>query len=222
MYVIIAGCGRLGSELARNMSEEGHDVVVIDRAREAFERLGSAFDGITIEGTAIDEDVLRQAGVDRADALAAVAGSDEVNLMVGQVARRHFNLRRVVVRVNNPHLESAYRKFGLLTLRPDKSAVAQVRGLLSSQGLTTLLTLGTGEALLSQVALRADLAGQSLDRLAIPGKCQPAGILRGGRVLLPEPDLRVEPGDALICVVRLDALAAVTAWADVTRDPGEM
>lgn len=212
MYVIVAGCGRLGSELARNLSEEGHDVVVIDRDRSAFDLLGTAFEGVTIEGTAIDIDFLRQAGADRADALAAVAGSDEVNLMVGQIARRQFNLRRVVVRVNDPHLESAYRRLGLLTLRPDKSAVAQVRGLLSGEGLTTLMTLGTGEAVLAQVVPRADLAGESLDRFVIPGKCQPAGLLREGRLFLPEPGLRVEPGDALVCVVRLDALKAVTAW----------
>ncbi|MEW6547453.1 MAG: TrkA family potassium uptake protein [Bacillota bacterium] len=212
MYIIVAGCGSLGAELARTLADEGHDVVVIDRDRTAFERLGPGFDGVTVSGTAIDADVLRQAGADRADALAAVTGSDQVNLMVGQVASRLFGLRRVVIRVSDPQLEETYRRLGFQTLRPGKSAVAQVRCLLGAGALMHLLALGTGDVELVQFAVRPSLAGEPLERLVIPGKCHPAGVVRRGRVLLPGPDLRLEEGDGVLALIRLDARAAVLAW----------
>jgi len=212
MYVIVAGCGSLGAELARTLSDEGQDVVVIDRDRTAFERLGPGFDGVTVTGTAIDADVLRQAGAERADALAAVTGSDQVNLMVGQVASRLFGVRRVVVRVSDPQLEETYRRLGLVTLRPGKSAVAQVRCLLGTGALMHLLALGTGDVELVQFSPRASLAGEPLDRFVIPGKCFPAGVMRGGRVILPEPGLRLQEGDGVLALIRLDARSAVAAW----------
>lgn len=213
MYVIIAGCGDLGAELARQLSEEGEDVVVIDRDRNAFSRLGPAFDGLVVEGIPIDSDVLKQAGADRADALAAVTGSDQVNLMVGQVAMQVFGVSKVVVHVSDPQLEDTYRRHGLMTIRPGKSAVAQVRSLLGTQGLVHLLTLGAGEAQLVEFKPVVALFGQSLDRLAIPGKCQPVGIMREGNILLPDRGLQLQPGDLVLAVVRLDAHAAVSAWA---------
>lgn len=212
MYVIVAGCGSLGAELARTLAEEGQDVVVIDRDRAAFERLGPAFDGITVAGTAIDADVLRQAGADRADALAAVTGSDQVNLMVGQVVARLFGLPRVVIRVSDPQLEEIYRGLGFVTVRPGKSAVTQVRSLLGSGDLVHLLALGAGEAELVQFRIRPSLAGESLEQLTIPGKCQPAAVVRGGRVLVRSSDVRLEQGDSVLAVIRLDARPALTAW----------
>lgn len=212
VYVIVAGCGSLGAELARTLAEEGQDVVVIDRDRAAFERLGPAFDGITVAGTAIDADVLRQAGADRADALAAVTGSDQVNLMVGQVAVRLFSLPRVVIRVSDPQLEEMYRGLGFVTVRPGKSAVIQVRSLLGAGDLVHLMALGAGEVELVQFQIRPSLAGEALERLSIPGKCQPAGVVRGGKILLPGPELRLEQGDSVLALIRLDARAALSAW----------
>ncbi|HHY96062.1 MAG TPA: TrkA family potassium uptake protein [Firmicutes bacterium] len=213
MYVIVAGCGNLGAELARTLADEGQDVVVIDRDRTAFERLGSAFDGVTVTGTAIDEDVLRQAGIERADALAAVTGSDQVNLMVGQVATRVFGRKQVVVRVSDPALEDLYRRLGLITLRPGKSAVAQVRCLLGAGALLHILALGTGEVELVQFAARSSLVGEPVEHLFIHGKCQPLGVIREGRVLLPSTDLRLQEGDGVLAAIRLDARAAVAAWS---------
>lgn len=209
----------MGAELARTLADEGQDVVVIDRERAAFERLGPAFDGVTVTGTAIDADVLRQAGADRADALAAVTGSDQVNLMVGQVATRWFGLRRVVVRVSDPQLEETYRRLGLVTLRPGKSAVVQVRSLLATGALMSLFALGTGDVELVQFTVRSSLVGEPLERLAIPGKCHPTGIVRQGRILLPGPDLRLEEGDGVLALVRLDARTAVAAWTGNEAPP---
>lgn|GEM_PF-237417 len=219
MYVIVAGCGALGAELALRLSEDGDDVVVVDRDRNAFERLGPAFDGLTVEGIPIDADVLRQAGGERADALAAVTDSDQVNLMVGQLAARILNIPRVVVQVSDPQLEDTYRKLGVTTIRPGRSTVAQVRSLLGSGTPLHLVALGTGEVHISMFVPAPMLIGESLDRLAIPAKCQPLGILRSGSIRLVEPGLTIETGDAVLVAVRLDAQSILNAWAEAPPAP---
>jgi trk system potassium uptake protein TrkA len=219
VYVIVAGCGSLGAELALRLSEDGEDVVVVDRDRRAFERLGPEFDGLTVEGIPIDADVLRQAGGERADALAAVTDSDQVNLMVGQLASRILGIPRVVVQVSDPQLEDTYRRFGVTTMRPGRSTVGQVRSLLGAAAPLHLAAIGTGEAHVSMFTPGRKLVGESLDRLTIPGKCQPIGVLRLGSVRLAEPGLTIQPGDAVLVAVRLDAQNILNAWADAPSEP---
>ena len=212
MYIIIAGCSALGAELARVLVETGDEVVVVDRNPDALESLGPAFGGITVEGAPMDVDVLAEAGIGRADALVAVTDSDQLNLMIGQVATKVFGLSRVVVQVSDPQLEEAYRDHGMTTYRPGKSGLGQLRILLDTDGISLLSSLGTGEVQIIQFAVRPELAGHELNRLSIPGKFQLVGIVRGGSVVLPTADMRIEPEDRILAAVRLDARAAVTAW----------
>jgi trk system potassium uptake protein len=108
MHVIVIGCGRIGATLATSLSLEGHDVVVVAQDPESFERLGSSFNGVTVRGLGYDEDVLREAGVEHADALAAVTSNDNDNLMVAEIAQRVFGVRRVVGRAYEPSNEKRY------------------------------------------------------------------------------------------------------------------
>ena len=117
MYIVIAGCGRLGSHLAASMSGKGHDIAIIDSDSGNFAKLEPDFDGITITGVPIDEDVLRKAGIERADVLAAVTNDDNLNIMVAQIASRVFKVRSVFVRIGDPKKEEFYKNnFGLNTL----------------------------------------------------------------------------------------------------------
>ncbi|RME84533.1 MAG: TrkA family potassium uptake protein [Caldilineae bacterium] len=119
-YVIIAGCGRLGSLLAEELSRAGDSVVVIDKDESRFARLSSDFSGFRIHGDATELEVLRQAKADRADALIAATSLDNVNLMVAQVARVVFHVPVVVARVFNPAREAIYRRLGLRVVCPTK------------------------------------------------------------------------------------------------------
>lgn len=110
MYVIVAGCGRVGSRLAEYLSFERHDVVVIDKDAGSFRRLGGTFNGITLEGMAFDEDVLGEAGAAQADAFAAVTNEDNANLMASQVARVVFKVPSILSRLYNPEKELTYFK----------------------------------------------------------------------------------------------------------------
>lgn len=118
MYVIIVGCGRVGATLATSLSQEGHAVVVVDRNQDSFRRLGDEFSGTTVVGNAIDEDVLKSAGIERADAFVTATSGDNTNLMVAQIAQKIYGVRRVVARCYDPVRSDAYEAFGLQTVCP--------------------------------------------------------------------------------------------------------
>lgn len=111
--VIVVGCGRVGSQLANMLSNNGNNVCVIDRQISAFGNLGRNFNGATIHGLGFDEDVLRQAGIEECDVLAAVTERDNANLMAAEVASRLFDVPHVIARLSNPDHERAYMQLGL-------------------------------------------------------------------------------------------------------------
>lgn len=114
MKVVILGCGRLGAHLARRLDREGHWVTVIDRNSEAFARLGSDFRGTMVLGTGIDEDILRRAGIESADAFVAVTNGDNTNAMASEIAKLVFKVPRVVARLYDPVREDTYHTLGLM------------------------------------------------------------------------------------------------------------
>lgn len=119
-YIIIVGCGRLGGLLANQLSADGHRLVVIDEREAAFDKLSTEFSGFRITGDASELAVLRQAHSEQADYLFAITTQDNVNLMVAQIARKIFNVPKVVARVYDPAREMIYREFGIETISPTK------------------------------------------------------------------------------------------------------
>ncbi len=130
MYIIIAGCRKIGSNLALMLSEENHDVVVIDSDPNNFDLLGSGFNGVTIAGLPIDEDVLRNAGIDNADALAAVTNDDNMNVMVSEIARDLFHVPAVITRLYDSERETVFKRMGLTTICPTTLAVDRLKKML--------------------------------------------------------------------------------------------
>lgn len=118
MNVVIMGCGRVGARVARVLDQNGHHVTVVDTRSEAFARLGNEFSGDTVIGTAIDEDILRIAGIERADAFIATAAHDNRNIMAAQVARHIFDVKLAIVRIYDPVRAEIYRQLGLHTICP--------------------------------------------------------------------------------------------------------
>lgn len=114
MKVVILGCGRLGAHLARRLDSEGHAVTIIDRTSEAFSRLGNDFQGKMVLGTGIDEDILRRAGIEKADAFVAVSNGDNTNAMAAEIAKLVFNVPQVVARLYDPVREDTYHTLGLM------------------------------------------------------------------------------------------------------------
>jgi trk system potassium uptake protein len=116
--IVIVGCGRVGSTLARRMLDEGNQVSVVDENVAAFARLGEDFDGQMVVGSGIDEEVLRRAGIEQADCFASVTNGDNRNIMAAQIAKEVFRVGRVITRVYDPIRAEVYRELGLETMCP--------------------------------------------------------------------------------------------------------
>jgi len=114
MKVIVLGCGRLGAHLARRLDREGNEVIVVDRNAESFSRLGSEFRGRMVFGTGIDEDIVRRAGIEGADAFIAVTNGDNTNAMASEIATLVFKVPRVIARLYDPVREDTFHTLGLM------------------------------------------------------------------------------------------------------------
>ncbi len=121
MKVVIMGCGRVGADLATTLEGEGHDVSILDVNANQFTRfLPEGFKGRKIIGNGIDQDALRRAGIEEADAFVAVTAGDNRNVMASQIAKHIFGVSRVVCRIYDPIREQMYRSLGLRTISPTK------------------------------------------------------------------------------------------------------
>ena len=118
MNIVILGCGRVGANLALQMEEAGHDVTVIDSSNDAFARLGNKFHGDTVLGNGVDAEILRRAGIEQADAFAAVTNGDNRNIMASQIAKEIFHVKKVICRIYDPLRERTFRELGLETICP--------------------------------------------------------------------------------------------------------
>lgn len=117
-FIIVVGCGRLGTLLVNRLSLLGHSIVIIDNNPDAFEELSSDFSGFTIEGDATEISVLQKAKADKADLFLAVTNNDNINLMVAQIAKNIFNVQNVIARVYDPKREVVYKNMNISTICP--------------------------------------------------------------------------------------------------------
>jgi trk system potassium uptake protein TrkA len=116
MKIVIVGCGRVGSRLAMRLAAQGQEIIVIDEVRESFLRLGASFPGATYQGSGLDSEVLRHAGVQNADLVLALTRGDNRNLMVAQLTKHQFGVKRVVARLHDPIRAAKFRELGVETL----------------------------------------------------------------------------------------------------------
>jgi trk system potassium uptake protein len=145
MRVLIVGCGRVGSSLARELDAAGHQVTIIDERVAAFSRLGEDFKGEAMVGTGIDESVLRRAGIESADCFASVTNGDNRNIMAAQIAKVVFKVPRVITRIYDPIREEVYREMGLETVCSTRIISDIMRGYLV-EGVNRAHPTPAGEA----------------------------------------------------------------------------
>ncbi|HQE92715.1 MAG TPA: TrkA family potassium uptake protein [Anaerolineae bacterium] len=197
MKVIVIGCGRMGSTLARKLSLQGNVVTVVAREKADFERLGTHFVGKTLVGIEFDQDVLSQAGIQHCDALAAVTSVDEVNVVVARLASHVFHVPRVLARVFDPRKAEIYRRLGLQTIDPTTWGVRQVADLLAYSSLDTVLSLGGGGVDIVASEVPPLLVGRTVRDLDVPGEVRVVAISRGGHTFLPTLATVFSSGDIL-------------------------
>jgi trk system potassium uptake protein len=213
MRMIIIGCGRMGAGLAQTLAQRGHIVTVVDNDPTAFEVLGPAFNGKTVAGVGFDRDILLQAGIERADGLAAVTASDEANVVAARLARQVFRVPRVVARLYDPRKAEIYRRLGILTISTTTWGIQRIAQLLCYSDLDVVMSLSSAVDLV-QVHVPPLLVGRSTQALTVPGEVHIVAIDRAGKTLLPTPETAFQEGDLLYMAVlaesadRLKALLA--------------
>src|SRR6185503_18519476 len=165
VHVVIMGCGRVGSTLAYSLVARGHSVAVIDSDADAFRRLGSEFTGLTVTGMGFDREVLIAAGVERADAFAAVSSGDNTNIISARLARETFGVRRVVARIYDQKRAEVYERLGIPTVATVRwTADRMVRHILPDS-VAELWRDATGVVCIVEVPVHHDWVSQPVRAL---------------------------------------------------------
>jgi trk system potassium uptake protein TrkA len=205
VHVVIVGCGRVGSSLARNLLDEGHTVAVIDRKSTAFERLGADFPGVALVGIGFDRDLLMKAGIERAEAVAAVTNGDNSNILVARVARETFGIERVVARIYDPRRAAIYQRLGIMTVAPALWTTERVLRRLVPDAPSVEWVDPSAKVSLIERSLGKSWAGTRVLEIERDG-VRLAAVSRLGSAMLPSADLVAQEGDLVYLAVAHDAM----------------
>jgi trk system potassium uptake protein len=215
VYVIIAGAGKVGRNLARELIAKEHEVTMIESSRPLYLSLEEEFEHTIQYGDATELWVLERAGIQRADLVIAVTGDDEDNILVCQVAKEKYLCERIIARVNNPRNHDHFR---LLGIQPAVSATDLILRLIEHEvpryGLVHLLALEEErlEIIELEVSDGASVAGEKVSDIALPDGSLIISILRGGSGFVPKSDTVIEPGDEVLLVLDPGLEEAITEF----------
>lgn len=198
------GCGRVGSTLTRSLEDRGHTTAVIDSNPDAFRRLGADFGGITVTGMGFDRTVLQNAGIERADAFAAVSSGDNSNIIAARVAREQFKVENVVARIYDPGRAEVYERLGIPTVATVPWAADQVLRRLVPAGSEPAWRDQSGEVRLDTVYAPFAWVGQRISMFEKTTQSRVAFLTRLGSGLIAHGDTVIQEGDFLSIFMRED------------------
>ena len=200
MHVIVVGCGRVGSGLAQQLVEGGHTVGIIDRRAEAFEKLPEGLDALRVVGVGFDRERLTAAGIERADALAAVTSGDNSNILIARVAREAFGLERVAARIYDPKRALIYERLGIPTIATVQWTTDRVLRRLLPDGTPPAWTDPTAAVSLLERTVPVHLAGKPLgavESMGGPSGARVVSLSRLGQSSIADPTQALQEGDTL-------------------------
>jgi trk system potassium uptake protein TrkA len=217
--VVVMGCGRVGASLAEALSRLGHDVAIIDRDPTAFHRLSAEFPGAQITGMGFDRDVLLRAGIENADAFAAVSSGDNSNIISARVAREMFGVQRVVARIYDAKRAAVYERLGIPTVATVPWTTDRLLNTLTHETETARWRDPTGTVAVCEATLHDGWAGMRATALEEATGARVAFLIRFGTGVLPEPKTVIQAGDQ----VYLAAVSgsAAEALAIAAQPPAE-
>ena len=208
MYTIIVGCGRVGSELAKLLSSEGHDVVVIDKSPSSFDRLGDTFNGLTLAGNGFDLSLLKQAGIEKSDAFCAVTNGDNTNLISAQVAKKIFKVPKVIARVYDPQRAHIYAALGLDIISGTILFASMLRDKIIESRFSSYL-IETKDLGVIEIEAKKDLIGKTIQDINIPGEFLVVALKRLEGVSIPQPSTVLKEKDTLMAAMRVASLKKI-------------
>jgi trk system potassium uptake protein len=215
------GCGRVGSTIAHILEDQQHSVAVIDQDTGAFRRLRAGFKGKKITGIGFDRDVLIEAGIEQADAFAAVSSGDNSNVIAARVVRESFGVERVVARIYDPRRAEVYQRLGIPTVATVRWTADQMLRKLLPEGAQPLWRDPTGRIVLAEVPYSDHWLGEKLTALEEAIRTRIAFIYRLGEATLPGPGTVLQEGDVLHVVAEERDLDRMTAALTKPEPPGK-
>jgi trk system potassium uptake protein TrkA len=221
VHVVIMGCGRVGSTIAHTLESRGHTVAVIDQNADAFRRLGADFAGLTITGVGYDREVLIEAGIERADAFAAVSSGDNSNIISARLARETFSVQRVVARIYDAKRAEVYERLGIPTVATVRwTADRMVRHLVPDAGVIELWRDPTSTVSIIEVPLHPDWVPHPVRALEEASGARVAFLMRFGLGTVPTASTNLQDGDQVFMLVTDDTVADVLTIGSLSDSEG--
>ncbi|MBO0813344.1 MAG: TrkA family potassium uptake protein [Microlunatus sp.] len=211
VHIVIMGCGRVGSTLARGLERRGHSVAVIDMNPDAFRRLGPEFAGKTIKGMGFDREVLLESGIREADGFAAVSSGDNSNIISARVVRETFEVSNVVARIYDPGRAEVYERLGIPTVATVRWTADQVIRRLLPSGSEPQWRDPSGTVRLAEVHVDPSWVGRHVEQIEAAAQTRVSFILRMGDGIVPMGSTVFQDGDLLYIAVEDQRLATVEA-----------
>jgi trk system potassium uptake protein TrkA len=210
VHVVVVGCGRVGSELAGSLEKAGHTVAVVDKRASAFRRLPATFTGQQVVGFGFDRDHLVEAGIERADAVAAVTSGDNSNILTARIARENFGIDRVVARIYDPRRALIYQRLGIPTVATVTWTTDQVmRRLIPSTDATHDWMDPSGKVCLVEFVIPTPWTGKKLAGLNEPGQFWLTAVTRFGAAEVVGAGIVGQEGDVVHLVAAVESLDAL-------------
>ncbi|MEU7817382.1 TrkA family potassium uptake protein [Pseudonocardia sp. NPDC049154] len=213
MYVVIMGCGRVGASLAAGLERLGHEVSVIDRDVQAFRRLGTDFRGRQVVGFGFHREVLIEAGIEKADAFAAVSSGDNSNILSARVARETFGVERVVARIYDAKRAAVYERLGIPTVATVPWTTDRFMRMVLPDGVATAWREPAGTVAILPLPLHEDWVGRPIRELEEATNSRVAFIVRFGTGVLPTRETAVQADDVVYVAAVSGTVSDVTAAA---------
>jgi trk/ktr system potassium uptake protein len=197
VHVVIAGCGRVGSELATSLQRLGHSISLIDKDKKSFERVRQDFTGKRVIGFVFDRHALEEAGIEEADAFAAVTSGDNSNIVSARIARERYRISHVVARIYDPRRAQIYQRLGIQTVATVRWTTDQMLRYLLPEDIPVEYTIDNGEVVVSTLTAPSETVGKLATDLDLDGQRRVVAVSRFGVPRLPARDLTIQEDDIL-------------------------
>lgn len=198
MYIVIVGCGRMGSAIAKSLADEGHNVAVVDKEEANLQNLGPVFNGKRIRGIEIDKDVLISAGIDEADVFLALTPDDNVNIMSSQMAKNIFGIKMVIARVCDPEKQKIYNQMTIENVTPIKLCIEVIKSKIC-QTESKIEVLDNNIDIV-EIVITSSIF-MSVEQLEDKYNCRVCAIYINGCFNIPQRGQAIQSGDKIVCSV---------------------
>jgi trk system potassium uptake protein TrkA len=206
MYIIIVGGGKVGYYLAKTLLQDEHEVLIIEKDKRKGDIISTDLGGVVLRGDGTDSTVMEEAGMARTDLAIAVTGDDEDNLMICQMAKKKFGVKRAIARINNPKNERIFKLLGIdNTVSVTDLILARIEREIPAHSLVHLLTLREAGVTFveAKVPANSPVVGKPLRSLGVPDDCVIPLIIRGGKGIVPYGETVLIAGDEVVAVTTI-------------------